>query len=59
MSILPLPNDAELGNNYAGGASPSSDPRFAGQSGDFINETELYGNAMRSFRELNAIDDCT
>ena len=41
-SILALPNDAELGNNYAGGASPSSDPRFAGQSGDFINETELY-----------------
>jgi phosphodiesterase/alkaline phosphatase D-like protein len=58
-SILALPNDAELGNNYAGGASPSSDPRFAGQSGDFINETPLYANAMQAFREFNAIDERT
>lgn len=58
-SILAMPNDAELRNNYAGGASPSSDPRFAGQSGDFINETPLYGNAQQAFREFNAIDNRT
>ena len=46
-SILSVLDDAELRNNWAGGASPGSDPRFAGQSGDFINETPIYGNALR------------
>jgi len=57
--ILSLPDDAELVNNWAGGASPSSDPRFAGQAGDFINETPLYGNAMRAFQNYNAIENRT
>ena len=58
-SILFVPDDHELRDNWAGGASPSSDPRFAGQSGDFINETKLYGNAFQAFREFNAIDNRT
>ncbi|WP_449395431.1 alkaline phosphatase D family protein [Devosia riboflavina] len=55
--ILSMPDDAELVNNWAGGASPASDPRFSGQGGDFINETPLYGNAMRAFQNYNAIEN--
>lgn len=55
-SILSMLDDAELRNNWAGGASPSSDPRFASQSGDFINETPIYGNALQAFQDYNAIE---
>jgi hypothetical protein len=58
-SVLAIPDDHELRDNWAGGASPSSDPRFAGQTGDFINETQLYANAQRAFGEFNAIEDRT
>jgi phosphodiesterase/alkaline phosphatase D-like protein len=58
-SILSIPGDHELRDNWAGGASPSSDPRFAGQSGDFINETPLYRNALQAFQEYNAIENRT
>ena len=56
-SILSMLDDADLVNNWAGGASPSSDPRFAGQSGDFINETPIYGNALQAFHDYNAIEN--
>lgn len=58
-SILSMLDDAELRNNWAGGASPSSDPRFSGQSGDFINETPLYTNSLQAFRDYNAIENRT
>jgi phosphodiesterase/alkaline phosphatase D-like protein len=58
-SILSVPGDHELRDNWAGGASPSSDPRFAGQSGDFINETPLYRNALQAFHDYNAIENRT
>ncbi len=58
-SILSMLDDAELVGNWAGGASPASDPRFSGQSGDFINETPLYRNALQAFGEYNAIENHT
>jgi len=58
-SILSMLDDAELRNNWAGGASPSTDPRFAGQSGDFINETPIYANALKAFQSYNAIENRT
>jgi phosphodiesterase/alkaline phosphatase D-like protein len=58
-SILSMIDDAEVNNDFAGGAPPSSDPRFIGQPGDFINETPLYANGLQAFNEFNAIDNRT
>jgi len=58
-SILSMIDDAELRNNWAGGADPSSDPRFAGQNGDFINETSMYRNSLQAFQDYNAIETRT
>src|SRR5262245_59717315 len=52
-------DDAEVRNDFAGGAPPASDPRFAGQAGDFINETALYANGIEAFKEYNAIENRT
>jgi phosphodiesterase/alkaline phosphatase D-like protein len=57
--ILSVIDDHEVINNFAGGAPPASDPRFAGQAGDFINETALYGNGLEAFSEYNAIENRT
>jgi phosphodiesterase/alkaline phosphatase D-like protein len=57
--ILSVIDDHEVINNFAGGAPPSSDPRFAGQPGDFINETPLFENGLQAFKEYNAIEDRT
>lgn len=55
--ILSMIDDAEVRNDFAGGAPPSSDPRFAGQAGEFINETALYANGIEAFNEYNAIEN--
>ena len=55
-SILATIDDNEVRNNFAGGAEPSSDPRFD-DTGAFINETELYGNALQAFQEYNPLRD--
>src|SRR5262245_42863798 len=52
-------DDAEVRNDFAGGAPPASDPRFAGQAGDFINETALYATGLEAFNEYNAIENRT
>ena len=57
--ILSMIDDHEVTNNFAGGAPPDSDPRFAGQPGDFINETPLFQNGLQAFKEYNAIEDRT
>jgi phosphodiesterase/alkaline phosphatase D-like protein len=46
-------DDHEVTNDFAGGAAPSSDPRFAGMGGNFINETTLFQNGMQAFQEYN------
>lgn len=43
-------DDHEVINDFAGGAAPSSDPRFDA-TGRFINETELYRNGIQAFHE--------
>jgi 3-phytase len=57
--ILSVIDDHEVRDNFAGGAPPASDPRFAGQPGDFINETPLYQNGLQAFKEYNAIEERT
>src|SRR5262249_34897609 len=57
--VLSMIDDAEVKNDFAGGAPPASDPRFAGQAGDFINETALYANGIEAFNEYNAIENRT
>ena len=57
--VLSMIDDADVRNDFAGGAPPASDPRFAGQAGDFINETALYANGIEAFKEYNAIENRT
>jgi 3-phytase/alkaline phosphatase D len=54
-SLLATFDDHEVTNDFAGGAHPSSDPRFAGQSGNYINETSLYANGLQAFQEYHPI----
>ena len=59
-SILAIPDDHEVLDDYGGGGPVSSDPRFPSQSGaDFINETSFYKNGMKAFSQYNAIEDRT
>lgn len=55
--ILSSIDDHEVTNDFAGGAHPSSDPRFASFMGDFINDAPLFENGMQAFQEFNAIAD--
>lgn len=50
-------DDHEVTNDFAGGAPPSSDPRFAHYPDPWINETELYRNGVQVFHEYNPIAD--
>ena len=55
-ALLACVDDHEVTNNFAGGASPESDPRFD-QTGNYINETQLWSNGMSVFQEYNPIRD--
>ena len=55
-SILATIDDNEVRNDFAGGAHPSSDPRFD-NNGSFINETQLFNTALQAFNEYNPISD--
>ena len=57
--ILSMIDDHEVIDNFAGGAPPSSDPRFAAQPGDFINETPLFMTGLKAFDQYNAIENRT
>ncbi|WP_218082919.1 alkaline phosphatase D family protein [Anthocerotibacter panamensis] len=54
-AIFSVIDDHEVTDNFAGGAPPASDTRFAGQAGNFINETTLYNNGLQVFQEFNPI----
>lgn len=54
-SILAVIDDHEVINDFAGGAKPASDPRFANQTGAFINETAMYQNGLRAFSDYHPI----
>lgn len=50
-------DDHEVTNDFAGGANPSYDARFADYDGDFVNETDLYNNGLQAFVEYNPLLD--
>jgi len=49
-------DDHEVTNDFAGGAPPESDPRFA-DTGTYINETDLFHNGLQAFQEYNPVRD--
>lgn len=49
-------DDHEVTNDFAGGASATTDARFAPDTG-LINESTLYKNGMQAFVEYNPIAD--
>ncbi|MCA9278037.1 MAG: alkaline phosphatase D family protein [Phycisphaeraceae bacterium] len=56
-AMLAMIDDHEVTNDFAGGAHPSSDPRFANDPGAFINETVLYTNGIAAFTEYHPMLD--
>ena len=48
-------DDHEVTNDFAGGAPPSFDPRFAAEDVDFINDTGLYDNGLAAFEGYNPL----
>ncbi|MBZ0320499.1 MAG: alkaline phosphatase D family protein [Anaerolineae bacterium] len=54
-SFIPTIDDHEVTNDFAGGAAPGTDARFANDAGQFINDTELYRNGLQAFLEYNPI----
>lgn len=49
-------DDHEVTDDFAGGAAPSSDSRFAAYEGAHIHDTELFTNGLRAFYEYNPIE---
>lgn len=50
-------DDHEVTNDFAGGAPPSSDERFAEYDGDYINETALFEYGLAAFHAFHPICD--
>lgn len=59
MAFIPTIDDHEVTNDFAGGAPPSYDPRFAAYEGTFVSDTELYRNGLQAFLEYNPIANIT
>ncbi len=53
-SVLAVIDDHEVTNNFAGGATADTDPRFPETTG-LINDTALFETGMRAFQEYNPI----
>jgi phosphodiesterase/alkaline phosphatase D-like protein len=56
-AILATIDDHEVTDDFAGGAQPSTDIRFAGSAAQFINDAPLYENGLAAFLDYNAIRD--
>jgi 3-phytase/alkaline phosphatase D len=52
---LSMIDDHEVTNDFAGGAAPASDARFAGDDAPLINRTELFETALRVFHEYHPL----
>ncbi|GAB5491186.1 MAG: hypothetical protein Phog2KO_14010 [Phototrophicaceae bacterium] len=50
-------DDHEVANDFAGGASPSEFRAFAGDTAEFVNQTQLYRYGLQVFREYNPVSD--
>ena len=48
-------DDHEVTNDFAGGAPPSSDSRFASEPGSYINETPFYQAGLQAFHDFHPI----
>lgn len=55
--VYAMIDDHEVSNDFAGGAPPSYDERFASYDGEFVNETELYQNGIQAFFEFNPLEE--
>lgn len=53
--IYAMIDDHEVTNDFAGGATPSSDARFANYTGTYINETALFNNGLEAFVDYNPV----
>lgn len=60
-SVLSMIDDHEVTNDFAGGATIGSDPRFApyGPASSLINDSDLYERGIQAFHEYNPIADET
>jgi len=53
-------DDHEVTDDFAGGASPNSDPRFENEENvRYINESQLYRNGLQAFMDFNPIQETT
>lgn len=48
-------DDHEVTDDFAGGAAPATDARFAGDPASWINQTQLYEAGLRAFHEYHPI----
>lgn len=55
--IYALIDDHEVTNDFAGGAAPASDPRFAHETADYINDTALFDDGLLAFQQYNPLRD--
>jgi 3-phytase/alkaline phosphatase D len=58
-SVYAMIDDHEVTNDFQGGAPIGSDPRFAGQTGPLINNSEWYTRGIQAFTEYNPIENLT
>ena len=56
-TLLVTIDDHEVTNDFSGGAHPSSDPRFAGDPAELINDAALYEAGMGAFQAFNPVQD--
>ena len=56
-AVFAMIDDHEVTNDFAGGAPPASDRRFAGESVEYINDTALYETGLQAFQEYNPVRD--
>ncbi|MBK9124887.1 MAG: alkaline phosphatase D family protein [Chloroflexi bacterium] len=57
VPILAQIDDHEVINDFAGGAAPETDPRFADDPAGRISESVLYVNGLQAFAEYHPIVD--
>ncbi|MBM7844002.1 alkaline phosphatase D family protein [Herpetosiphon giganteus] len=54
---LATTDDHEVANDHAGGANPSSDPRFLPSNASYINDTAYFEAGYQAFVEYNPLNE--
>jgi phosphodiesterase/alkaline phosphatase D-like protein len=54
-ALLATIDDHEVTNDFAGGAHPGTDPRFRYTTENFVNETQLFTNALAAFHDFHPL----